>query len=294
MEANVLRTRRETLQQSMKKLDDLLQTEDLSPIIKSYAEDVRKIGQEFLDASDIPYLSSGGQPFQANVLMSDMSNVLQSLTPAFNNLHLIVAQQTQVGRLDSLVAEQKKMLADMRDEREKTQQQMKTLLAKQDTLTMANFSLIDRLAKAEAWNMFYEIVHLYECSVWWRHTTGLKRSLNQAVGQHIVSEAELSKELAIPTDRVRTYLKQFQEVKKEREQYGHLAAHIKCLQRDGVKKIIDEYAGKHGSMLDKLHRYLVGADADITLQQIRDKINVLRQQRCDNVEDYDEEEDEDE
>lgn len=99
----------------------------------------------------------------------------------------------------------------------------------------------------EAWNIFHEIVHLYECSVRWGHSENL-------------SEADDD-------------IQQFKEVKRQREPYAHLGRNTKTLQRDGVKKIIDEYAGKYRTMLDRLYRHLVGADLDITLEN---KIYVLR------------------
>ena len=41
---NELRARREKLQQCLRDFDKLLETEDLSPINRSYAEDLKKIG----------------------------------------------------------------------------------------------------------------------------------------------------------------------------------------------------------------------------------------------------------
>lgn len=299
MEVNELRARREKLQQCLSDFDKLLETEDLSPINRSYAEDLKKIGKQMLDATDSPSVSSNGQPFHANVPMSDLSNVLQSLAPAFSNFQLIALQQAQASQYQLLVAANDRMLLSMqnereawRNEREASQKQINTLIASQTKLTLVNGGLLDKLAKAEAWNMFYEIVHLYECSVWWRHTKGLKRSLNRAIDQHVVSEAEVSEELGISVERVPRYLRQIQEVKREREKYGHLADHMKALQREGVKKMIDEYAGKHGVMLDRFYRHLAGADADITLQQIQKKIDILRMQNC--TEDEEEEDEDDE
>lgn len=292
MEVNELRARREKLHQCLRDFDKLLETEDLSPINRSYAEDLKKIGKQMLDATDLPSVSSNGQPFHANVPMNDLSNVLHSLAPAFSNFQAIALQQAQASQYQLLVAANNRLVDSMKIERDASQKQIDTLIDSQRKLTLDNGRLLDQLAKAEAWNMFYEIVHLYECSVWWRHTKGLKRSLNRAINQHVVSEAEVSEELSIPVNRVSRYLRQIQEVKREREKYGHLADHMKSLQREGVKKIIDEYAGEHKFMLDKLYRHLSGADADITLKQIQNKINVLRLQNCREDEEEEDEEDE--
>lgn len=280
MEANDLKEIQTVLGQCVVEFEEKLQTEDLPPDLRKQTQDIKKLAETILAMSNRIHTASAQQSFRGYVDMTEWTTVLSNLQAALVAFPTMIMQNFQFQELMKL---QKDTLSEVRARDQRIQEMLQatqTLVKEHATLQEEHADLLDDLATHRAWNMIYEIVQLAESSVWWKHSSGQKKSLHQAIETGVIAADEVAKDLGIETDRVSFYVSEIKKIKEKREPYGHLAPSMKMYTKAAVLEKIRRFGGDHKNVAEHLYLQLhASVKGNATLKELQDYVEVTRKKK---------------